>query len=64
MHFLLEGAPGMYALREVIQQAEINFCKPFSAVDVLNNAYPGGLQRLEQDWRTWLSNGGYQIHQT
>ena len=64
MHFLLQGAPGMYAMQEVIQQAEESFCKPFSAVDALEGAYPGGLHRLEQDWRKWLSNSDFQIHQT
>ncbi|MEQ8804118.1 MAG: DUF1570 domain-containing protein, partial [Haliea sp.] len=53
-HFLLEDAPGMYALQRVIQQAEARFCQPFSAVAELDAAYPGGLPRLEQDWRQWL----------
>ncbi|MFO7551331.1 MAG: hypothetical protein R6W80_07970, partial [Haliea sp.] len=53
-HFLLEGAPGMYALQRVIQQAEARFCQAFSAVAELDAAYPGGLRRLERDWRQWL----------
>lgn len=53
-HFLLEGAPGMYALQRVIQQAEARFCQPFSAVAELDAAYPGGLRRLERDWLQWL----------
>lgn len=62
-HFLLEGAPGMYALQQVIQQAEARFCQPFSAVAELDNAYPGGLRRLEQDWRQWLEHARKQVHQ-
>jgi hypothetical protein len=62
--FLMEGAPGMSALQQVIQQAEHNFCQPFSAPDALDQAYPGGLQHLEKDWRKWLSNGQFQIQQT
>tara|TARA_R110002072_G_scaffold187924_4_gene344723 strand:+ start:3175 stop:4299 length:1125 start_codon:yes stop_codon:yes gene_type:complete len=64
MNFLLQGAPGMYALQEVIQQAEANFCQPFSAVAVLDQAYPGGIQRLEQDWRSWLENNQFRVQQT
>jgi hypothetical protein len=64
MNFLLQGAPGMYALQQVIQQAEANFCQPFSATDALDLAYPGGIPRLEQDWRQWLANGEFQIQQT
>jgi hypothetical protein len=54
----------MYALQEVVQQAERNFCKPFSAAEALNSAYPGGLQRLESDWRKWLSGKTFQVLQT
>jgi hypothetical protein len=64
MHFLMQGAPGMYAVQEVVQQAHANFCKPFSASAALNAAYPGGLQRLESDWRKWLRNNGAAIQQT
>lgn len=64
INFLLQGAPGMYALQKVIQHVEDNFCQPFSAVAVLDQAYPGGIQRLEQDWRRWLANSQFQIQQT
>jgi hypothetical protein len=63
INFLLQGAPGMYALQQVIQQAEANFCQPFSVVDALDQAYPGGLERLEQDWRKWLADDQFQIQQ-
>jgi hypothetical protein len=56
MYFLMQDAPGMYAMQEVVKQAQANFCKPFSASNALNTAYPGGLQRLESDWRKWLRN--------
>jgi|AntAceMinimDraft_11_1070367.scaffolds.fasta_scaffold23946_2 hypothetical protein len=56
IHFLLQQSSGMYALRDVIQQAEKNFCKPFSAAEALNQAYPEGIERLEKDWRQWLLN--------
>lgn len=63
MHFLLEGAPGMYALQQLIQQAEAHFCQPFSAPAELDAAYPGGLRRLEKDWRQWLGREERQAHQ-
>jgi hypothetical protein len=62
-HFLLEGAPGMYALQDVVQQAEASFCQPFSAIAALDAAYPGGLRRLELDWRQWLARSPEQTHQ-
>ncbi|MEH6517799.1 MAG: DUF4124 domain-containing protein [Halioglobus sp.] len=64
MHFLMEGAPGMYAMQSVVQQAHGHFCQPFSAAEALDGAYPGGLQRLERDWRDWLKREGAAAHQT
>jgi Domain of unknown function (DUF4124)/Protein of unknown function (DUF1570) len=64
IHFLLQGAPGMYALQGVIQRAELNFCQPFSAADELDHTYPGGIQRLEQDWLNWVTTDQFQFHQT
>lgn len=64
MHFLMEGSPGMYAMQEVIRAAHKNFCKPFAADAALNDAYPGGLDRLEADWRSWLTNMKYGVQQT
>jgi len=63
MHFLMGGAPGMYAIQEVVSMAEENFCKPFSHVDALDQAYPGGIRRLEADWRKWLAVGEYRAQQ-
>jgi hypothetical protein len=60
----MRGAPGMYALQDMIQQAQKSFCKPFSMVRSLDNAYPGGIRRLEADWLKWFSGGEFQIHQT
>lgn len=54
MHFLMKGPPGMYALRDLVRQAEENYCQTFSAVDALDNAYPGGIRRLEADWNQWF----------
>ena len=64
MNFLMQGAPGMYAMQDVVQQAHSNFCKAFPAKEALHNAYPGGLQRLETDWRTWMTQRNYSIQQT
>ena len=64
IHFLMEGSPGMYALQETIKAAQVNFCKPFSAVVALGKAYPGGTPQLEADWRQWLSSNNFQVQQT
>ncbi len=64
MHFLMQGAPGMYAIKEVIEGAHAHSCKPFSAVSALDKAYPGGLLKLEGDWRKWLAANEATEHQT
>jgi hypothetical protein len=64
MHFLMKGAPGMYALQETVRQAQVNFCRTFSAADALGKAYPGGIRQLEADWRKWLASRNFQAHQT
>jgi hypothetical protein len=64
IHFLLQGSPGMYALQSVIQKSEQKFCKSFSTIEALDQAYPGGLQRLESDWKKWLATKKYRAHQT
>ena len=63
MHFMMGSAPGMYAIQEVVSLAEESFCKPFSHVDALDQAYPGGIRRLEADWRKWLAAGVYRAQQ-
>lgn len=63
MHFLMQGSPGMYAMKEVVEQAHANLCKPFAAKKALHEAYPGGLQRLETDWRKWMAKRGFSIQQ-
>jgi hypothetical protein len=64
IYFLMEGAPGMYALQETVQEAHASFCKPFSAASALDNAYPGGISSLEADWRKWLAAGNFRVQQT
>ncbi|MEM1114483.1 MAG: DUF4124 domain-containing protein [Pseudomonadota bacterium] len=64
IHFLMEGAPGMYALKDVVEASEENFCKDFDLVTALGRAYPGGLSKLELDWRQWITHDVTWIHQT
>lgn len=64
MYFLMQGSPGIYAVKEVVEQAHRHFCKPFSWTDALHKAYPGGLRQLESDWRAWLSQGDFTSQQT
>jgi hypothetical protein len=63
INFLLEGAPGMYALQETVQLAHANFCKPFSAAAALSHAYPGGIRQLEIDGKNWRAAGKYSVQQ-
>ena len=64
VNFLMSGAPGTYALQETVRQVHGNFCKPFSVEGALDKAYPGGLRRLEADWRKWLASGEFKVQQT
>ncbi|PLW70553.1 DUF1570 domain-containing protein [Pseudohalioglobus lutimaris] len=63
MHFLMQGPPGVYAMKEVVEQAHTNLCKPFATKKALHEAYQGGLQRLEADWRQWMAMRGFGIQQ-
>lgn len=64
MFFLMKGDPGIYAMQEVIRNGQQHFCRPFSYSDALIDAYPGGLQRLERDWKVWLSSDNIGTVQT
>jgi hypothetical protein len=64
IHFLLQGSPGMYALQSTVRQVEAHFCQPFSVLQALDEAYPGGLSRLEADWRRWLASQHFVAQQT
>jgi peptidase MA superfamily protein/uncharacterized protein DUF4124 len=63
VYFLMDGDPGMHALKDVVAQAHDNFCKPWSAADALAAAYPGGMARLEGDWQSWLAQSQHGAHQ-
>lgn len=63
-HHLMSTDIGRTALRSLTREANDKFCKPFSAAAALASAYPGGLARLEADWRARIHNGTFGIHQT
>ena len=63
MHFLMRDSQGLDAIKTVIEQAHANFCRPFSASQALSDAYPGGLHRLDRDWRNWLAGDHHATHQ-
>ena len=64
IHFLLQGSPGMHALQSTVRQVETHFCRSFSVLHALDKAYPGGLSRLEVDWRRWLASRHFVAQQT
>ncbi len=64
IHFLLQGSPGMHALQSTVRQVETHFCRPFSVLHALDKAYPGGLSRLDADWRRWLASRHFVAQQT
>ncbi|TCO77703.1 DUF4124 domain-containing protein [Chromatocurvus halotolerans] len=63
-HHLMGSDVGRTALQALLREASDKFCQSFSASAVLASSYPGGLPRLESDWRVGIRTGAFGIHQT
>lgn len=64
VHFMMQDPGARGSLRDLMQEAHAQFCKPFSAADALARYYPGGLQRLTRDWHNWLQQRAHLPLQT
>ncbi len=62
IHFLMEDPHGRYALQDTMRQARHQRCQGGEYSEILGRAYPGGLEILERDWRTWVREGAPRIH--
>lgn len=63
-HHLMGSDVGRTALRALLREASDKFCQSFSASAVLASSYPGGMPRLESDWRAGIRTGAFGVHQT
>jgi hypothetical protein len=62
VYFLMDSPTGREALRETIRAQHRQFCRRPVATQALADAYPGGLNGLERDWRRWLLEGAPRSH--
>jgi hypothetical protein len=64
VYFLMDSRQGKAGLAALLQEMADNFCRPVDQIMVLENSYPGGIQRLEEDFASWvLVSGTEKYHQ-
>ncbi|KFZ38163.1 hypothetical protein HR45_06580 [Shewanella mangrovi] len=54
IYFLMSQPTANTALKDLLATIVHFRCQPIDVVQTLNSSYPGGIHRLEQDWRLWL----------
>lgn len=57
IYFLMQSDSGRYTMKAVIEEMHTHFCRSSSPLQVVDSSYPGGLNRLDADWRNWLESG-------
>lgn len=55
MRYMITTEQGMRALALTLQQQRFYKEQPGELVKTLSDAYPGGIQQLEKDWRRWIA---------
>ena len=55
--FLMESNQGRAAFGSALREASAYSCGRYDAAAYLGSAYPGGLERLQDDWQLWLGQG-------
>jgi Domain of unknown function (DUF4124)/Protein of unknown function (DUF1570) len=55
VYFLLSSPQGRSALAPLLQNLADHYCQPTDSTALLAQSYSGGLDRLQQDFYTWLS---------
>jgi hypothetical protein len=58
MRYMITTEQGMRALALTLQQQRFYQEQPGELVKTLSDAYPGGIQKLETDWRRWVAEIG------
>jgi hypothetical protein len=57
--FLMESTQGRAAFGRTLREASAYSCRRYDVAAHLGSAYPGGLERLRQDWQRWLLEGEF-----
>lgn len=52
--YLMTRSDGRQLLRYMLDQMAVNYCHAFDATTFIDQHYPGGVARLESNWRQWL----------
>ena len=55
MRFLITTEHGMRALAQALQSQRFRSGDPNELVTLLDATYPGGIRRLDREWRTWIA---------
>jgi hypothetical protein len=52
--YLMTQEKGRNLLRYMLDHHAVNYCRPFNAIEFINQNYPGGLKLLDSEWRRWV----------
>jgi hypothetical protein len=63
VYFLMDSDEGRAALGQLLRDAYELTCQPHSTAELLEQAYHGGLQQLDTDWRNWLRGQQFLPHE-
>ena len=54
VYYMLSTNAGRQTLATMMQQMTDQYCQPLDTAEALARSYPGGLNTLEKEWKTWL----------
>jgi hypothetical protein len=63
VYFLMDSNEGKAVLGRLLHEVYEHACQPHSTAELLEQAYQGGLQQLDADWRRWLRGQQYLPHE-
>lgn len=52
--YLMTHSEGQELLRYMLNDFAVNYCHPIKASDFIAKHYPGGVRKLESNWKDWL----------
>lgn len=58
MRYMITTERGMSALAQTLQKQSVYRQEPTGLATTLGNAYPGGIEKLDRDWRSWIAKSG------
>lgn len=57
VYFLMSSAEGKTAIGDLMQRLADDYCRRIDTMAILDASYPGGINKLQQDFYRWLGNG-------